>query len=105
MNEALAVILIVVASTTLGVTLLLSYMVTRLMSNLDWDKSNITNALRLLSHVVLHPNDFGKMHYITPAQHAMIEQFLPETAEQIRTQKPFWYVGLDELSQVVRTRP
>jgi len=88
---ALAILSLVVTSTLFGVTLLLSYMVTRCLGSDGWDKSNMTNALRLLSHVVMHPEDFGHMWYI-----------------DVRTQearRAFPYIKLDELSQVVKTRP
>lgn len=75
----------------LGVFVLLGYILKRMMGNKGWDDSNITNALRLLSHVTLHPEDFGKMWYLT-------EMGLP-------TKRPFWYVDRDELSEVVETRP
>ena len=52
----------------------------------NWDDSNITNMLRLLSHIITHPSDFGKMQYKDG-------------------RRPFWYISKDEFSQVVRTRP
>jgi len=51
-----------------------------------WDDSNITNMLRLLSHIVAHPSDFGKMQYEDGS-------------------KPFWYINKDEFGEVVKTRP
>ena len=77
----------------LGMMALLFYILWRMMRNDDWDDSNITNALRLLSHVALHPEDFGKMYY----PH--------ESADGLLGERPFWYVSKDELSEVVRTRP
>lgn len=75
-----------VTSFLLGVISLLAYLIYRMMKNPGWDDSNLTNALRLLSHVTLHPHDFGKMSY-------------PDG------KKPFWYVDKDELSEVVKSRP
>lgn len=69
-----------------GAIMLLGYILYRMMKQPGFDKSNITNALRLLSHVCLHPHDFGKMSY-------------PDG------KRPFWYVSKDELSEVVDTRP
>lgn len=69
-----------------GAVSLLAYMCYRMMKNEGWDDSNITNALRLISHVTLHPEDFGKMSYPNGT-------------------RPFWYVSKDELSEVVKTRP
>jgi hypothetical protein len=70
----------------LGVFVLLAYMIKRMLGSNGWDNSNITNALRLVSHVVAHPEDFGKMQYKDGT-------------------KPFWYISKDEFSEVVRTRP
>lgn len=81
---------------TLGMNALLGYMIWRLMRNAEWDDSNITNALRLLSHVVLHPNDFGGMHYA---------EYDTETELYLAGSRPFWYVNKDELSGVVKSRP
>jgi hypothetical protein len=74
------------AGFVLGIVTLLGYILRRMMQNDGWDDSNITNALRLLSHVTLHPNDFGRMYYTDG-------------------RRPFWYVSMDELSEVVRSRP
>jgi len=78
----------------LGIFTLLGYMIWRLMRNDEWDDSNMTNALRLLSHVVLHPNDFGKMYYLSDVN-----------GRWNITSRPFWYVNRDELSEVVKSRP
>lgn len=51
-----------------------------------WDKSNIINAVRFFSHVVLHSEDFVRMQYEDGS-------------------RPFWYLSKDEFSEVVKTRP
>lgn len=79
-----------------GVVTLLGYMIWRLMRNAEWDDSNMTNALRLLSHVVLHPNDFGRMYYA---------QYNPNLGKHQLGRRPFWYIDKDELSEVVQSRP
>lgn len=81
-----AIILMWIGGFFLGVSALLGYQLWRMMRNDGWDDSNITNALRLLSHVVLHPEDFGKLQYPSG-------------------KRPFWYVDKDEISQVVDSRP
>jgi len=86
-----------------GVFALLGYMIWRMMRNDGWDDSNLTNALRLLSHVVLHPNDFGKMYYLTDIQLDILRQSM--TAYDPPIIKPFWYISEDELEGVVKTRP
>ncbi len=70
---------------------MLFFILWRMMRNDGWDDSNITNALRLLAHVTLHAEDFGKMWYVTEFD--------------VPYKKPFWYVNKDELSEVVETRP
>lgn len=84
----------------LGAFLLIAYICSRMVGSDGWDDSNITNALRLLSHVTLHPEDFGKMIYVTPK---MIEVL--KSAGITKVVFPFWYVDKDELSEVVKTRP
>lgn len=82
-----------------GMFTMLGYILWRMMRNDGWDDSNITNALRLLSHVTLHSEDFGKMHYLTQHQ----RDILTDNKELIS--RPFWYISEDELEGVVRTRP
>jgi hypothetical protein len=93
---ALAILSLVVTSTVFGVTLLLSYLVTRMLRADGWDKSNMTNALRLLAHVAMHPEDFVHMYYTTP---------LPGPGNRLVSRKAFPYLNQDELSEVVKTRP
>ena len=86
-----------------GVIALLAYMIGRMMRNDGWDDSNMTNALRLLSHVTLHPEDFGKMYYLTDQEVDKLKAD-PDFDWGVHRQ-PFWYVSKDELSEVVKTRP
>jgi hypothetical protein len=58
----------------------------RARSDREWDDSNITNMIRLLSHVIAHPSDFAKMQY-------------PDG------KKPFWYLDKDEFADIVNSRP
>jgi hypothetical protein len=81
-----------------GAVCLLLYMVIRMLRSKDWDDSNITNALRVISHVVAHPNDFSHMYYLTDTE----RKILSENGQVPK--KPFWYIGKDEFSEVVRTR-
>jgi hypothetical protein len=93
---ALAILSLVVTSALFGVTLLLSYLVTRCLRSDGWDKSNMTNALRLLSHVVLHPEDFAHMYYTVRSAGEY---------GRVVSRKAFPYINQDELSEVVKTRP
>ena len=92
----LTVILIAVMGWAVGVISLLGYLLYRMMKNPGWDDSNITNALRLLSHVTLHPEDFGMMWYL---------KWNEEHTHLVPEKRPFWYVDQDELGQVVQARP
>ena len=87
----LVILLLLLAGFITGATTLLAYILVRMMRNKGWDASNITNALRLLSHVTLHPQDFGQMRYVDSSGNIY--------------GRPFWYVNKDELSEVVKTRP
>lgn len=83
----------------LGMFCLLGLFVFRMLRNYAWDDSNITNALRLLAHVAVHPDDFGEMYYLDDEEY----EFLDNAGFEI--QQPFWYINKDELSEVVKTRP
>jgi len=100
---AAAFILVWLGGFWIGVSTLLGYMIWRLMRNAGWDKSNITNALRLLSHVILHPHDFGKLYYLTDVQIAQLLQLMAHGDRPL--QRPFWYTELDEFEGVVKSRP
>ena len=56
-----------------------------------WDDSNLFNWLRLLAHVFLHPEDFGRMYYIDK--------------EGEIAGRPFDYISKDEITEVVKSRP
>ena len=84
-------ILIFFGGIVTGILLLIGYGAKRALSDSEWDDSNITNFLRLLAHVFLHPGDFGKMYYIDTYGN--------------KYRRPFWYISKDELSKVVDTRP
>ena len=90
-----AAILIWIGGFFLGVFTLLGYMIWRLMRSDGWDDSNLNNALRLLSHVVLHPEDFGKMWYVERSDDGEIVEYA----------RPFWYIREDEFNGVVKSRP
>lgn len=101
--QAIAIIMIVVTSFFTGAFALLGYMIWRMMRNDGWDDSNINNALRLISHVVLHSEDFRKMYYLSGTQIFQLKQMQVHGDEPI--QSPFWYITEDEFEGVVRTRP
>lgn len=77
------------AGLILGVILLYGYQVWRIHRNNvrhGGDPSNIGNAQNILTHVVLHGEDFGQMQY-------------PDGS------KPFWYVYEDLFKGILKTRP
>lgn len=82
-----------------GAFCMLMYMILRMLKSKGWDDSNITNGLRLLSHVSMHPQDAGKMYYLTAAQKKLLE----DNGHTI--DMPFWYISKDEFKGVVKTRP
>lgn len=99
--QLIAIIALLGAGFIVGIFTLYGYMLYRMMRNDGWDDSNINNAQRLLSHVVLHAEDFGKMYYIPPHYLEEITKNNPDfTLEQ-----PFWYINKDEFQGVVKTRP
>ena len=100
---ALAFILVGLSCFVTGAVVLLGYILWRMMGNEAWDDSNITNALRLLSHVSLHPEDFARMYYLSDEQRRILET--SSTYQDPALKRPFWYVTQDELSEVVDTRP
>jgi hypothetical protein len=79
-----------------GMFAMLGFILYRMMTNDGWDDSNITNALRLLSHVTIHSEDFGKMWYL---------KWNDDHSHLVPDKRPFWYVERDEFDGVVRTRP
>lgn len=73
-----------------GVVVFIGYGAYRAVNSDGWDDSNINNWLRLLSHVYIHPEDFGKMYYLTE-----------ENWNELKTYpfKPFDYIDKDEFSE------
>ena len=86
-----------IACVFLGVFLAVAYVCYRMMSSYGWDKSNMTNPIRALSHIVMHPGDLAFMYYAIRD---------PDNYnELLATRKAFPYIGQDEISDVVQTRP
>lgn len=78
----------------LGVFGLLGYLIWRMLRSDGWDKSNAFNALRLLAHVAVHPEDFGKMWYVKE-----------QDGDLVPTNRPFFYISEDEMETIVGSRP
>ena len=94
--------LVLLISFLMGAFFILGYLLWRMMRNDGWDDSNITNALRLLSHVILHAEDFGKMYYLSSKQYG---ELVLAGIDPAKFKRPFWYVDKDEFEGVVKTRP
>lgn len=76
----------------------LFYIIWRMMRTIG-DDSNMNNPVRLLSHATVHPEDFGRMYYLTYDQMALLQNNGHEP------DRPGWYVNDDEFEGVVKTRP
>jgi len=81
-----------------GFVACIMYIVARMMKTIG-DDSNMNNALRLMSHATIHPEDFGRMYYLTHAQMDLLRNNGHEPDQ------PGWYTALDEFEGVVKTRP
>lgn len=94
MSIAVALLVNWLSGAVFGVIVLLAYMVSRMLGSPGWDKSNMTNALRLIAHMIMHPQDFLYMWYTAY-----------KDGVRMPTRPVFPYLELDELSEVVKTRP
>ncbi len=74
----------------MGIFVFIGYGAWRALRSDGWDDSNLLNWLRLLSHVFIHPEDFGKLYFVYDDGEA---------------EKAFPYLGLDEFEGVVKSRP
>lgn len=107
MIEVVTILAVTLVAFIAGAFSLLGYMLWRMMDNSGWDDSNITNPLRVLSHVVMHKEDFGKMFYLTEVPTTSVGATAAQVGDSkiLFLKRPFWYVDKDELSEVVRSRP
>ena len=75
----------------------------RAVTSRGWDDSNITNWLRMFSHLVVHPGDFFHAWYTKKV--VVYGKFGAEQTVRIATRRVGWYASKDELSEVVSVRP
>ena len=73
-----------------GIGLFVGYGAYRAVNSDGWDNSNVFNWLRLLSHVYIHPEDFGQMYYLDDYEVDQLSSI---------PRRPFEYIGKDEFSQ------
>jgi hypothetical protein len=76
----------------LGIFLFVGFGAYRALRSDGWDDSNLLNWLRLLSHVFIHPEDFGQMYYVP-------EHLIDEIEEYGGVSKPFDYINKDEFAE------
>ena len=84
--ELLYIIMLCVSCFIFGVIACPFIIFLRARNDDAWDDSNMTNIIRLVSHIATHPSDFGLMMYKDGTY-------------------PFWYINKDEFREVVKTRP
>ena len=77
-----------------GILALIGYGCYRGVNSDGWDDSNMLNWIRLFSHVVMHPEDFAEMYYLTPAMLKAATDIYDKPPT-----RPFWYVSNDEFSE------
>jgi len=101
MIEALTVVGVVILGFVLfiaGFIGCIIYIVARMMKTIG-DDSNMNNPLRLLNQATIHPEDFGRMYYLTHKQMKLLRDNGHEP------DRPGWYVDGDEFADVVKSRP
>ena len=79
------IILLFVGGIVTGWLSLIGYGCIRAVNSNGWDDSNALNWIRLFSHTILHPEDFGRMWYVDA-------HFEPR-------KRPFSYISKDEFSE------
>jgi len=86
-----------------GALALYALIIKRVMSNNGFDKSNASNPMRVVHHVILHGEDFGKMYYLSDDQVVYLDRL--DAPSHPAPFRPFWYISEDEFDGVVKTRP
>lgn len=77
----------------LGLFAFIGYGAYRAVGSDGWDDSNVLNWLRLLSHCIMHPEDFARMFYLTEEQ----EDLIVKAGQS--PERPFDYISKDEFSE------
>lgn len=78
----------------LGIFVFVGYGAYRALNSDGWDNSNVLNWLRLLSHVFIHPEDFGRMYYLPEG----VEKELVRQGYDMEANRPFDYISNDEFA-------
>lgn len=87
-----------IAVFVLGILVYPAYKLHRALKSEGWDSSNVNNFLRTEGHLGVHPEDFGKMWYLSPA----VLNHLENNTDFVRGEdynRPFHYISKDEFSE------
>ena len=85
-----------------GAVALLFYMIWRMMRTIG-DDSNMNNPLRLLSQATIHPEDFGRMYYLTKDQMALFDKAATEI-KRLTTLLDQSEMSISDLKQLLETQ-
>jgi len=80
-----------------GIAIFIGYGAHRALNSDGWDNSNLFNWLRLLSHVYIHPEDFGSMYYLEDASKDALVDY--GVTEGVHYYRPFYYISKDEFAE------
>ena len=87
-----------------GILFTVGYGAYRALNSDGWDNSNALNWLRLLSHVYIHPEDFGRMYYLDQMSRDILAS--GGVVDGKHFTRPFAYIVGDEFSDnFPETRP
>jgi len=80
--------------------------IVRMLSSPRFDSSNLINAIRVLAHALIHPDDFAYMYYMVelPANDKRGGPVQLGSSIIYWLERPFWYINKDEFAEVVKTR-
>lgn len=80
-----------------GIFAFVGYGAYRAVNSDGWDDSNVMNWLRLLSHVYIHPEDFGRMYYLDKMSEDIVNS--GGSIDRKHLSRPFDYISKDEFSE------
>ena len=86
-----------------GLLLFIGLATYRAVTSGEFDDSNITNWLRMVAHLILHPGDFAFAWYAKRV--TLYDKEGKLQIVRVATRRVGWYVNKDELSDVVDVRP
>lgn len=81
----------------LGILSFVGYGAYRALNSDGWDDSNLLNWLRLLSHVYIHPEDFGRMYYLDQMSEDIVRSGGVVSEKSLK--RVFGYISKDEFAE------